>query len=97
MIRNRCRNISKDSGFFNNISCIDLLEKIWAQDQDGGSAGQCSVPGSNGMFHDQALGNAMAVFSGNEVPDDEHRPRVRGFRWDRVIQSMRADGEYMVV
>lgn len=99
MIRNRCRNISKDSGFFNNISCIDLLEKIWAQDQDagGGSAGQCSVPGSYGMFHDQALGNAMADFSGNEVPGDQHRPRVRGFRWDRVIQSMRADGEYMVV
>ncbi|EAW13161.1 Zn(II)2Cys6 transcription factor [Aspergillus clavatus NRRL 1] len=30
-IRQRCKDISKDSGFFNNLSCLELLEKIWAQ------------------------------------------------------------------
>lgn len=30
-IRNRCRDIQKDSGFYNNISCLELLEKIWSR------------------------------------------------------------------
>lgn len=30
LIRQRCRDISRDSGFYNNLSCLDLLEKIWA-------------------------------------------------------------------
>ena len=29
LIRGRCLDIQKDSGFFNNISCLELLEKIW--------------------------------------------------------------------
>jgi len=30
MIRQRCLDIQKDSGFFNNISGLQLLEKIWS-------------------------------------------------------------------
>lgn len=33
-IRDRCKDISKDSGFVNNISCLELLEKIWEQHND---------------------------------------------------------------
>jgi hypothetical protein len=29
IIRQRCLDIQKDSGFYNNISCLELLEKIW--------------------------------------------------------------------
>ncbi|KAL9115581.1 MAG: hypothetical protein Q9187_007266, partial [Circinaria calcarea] len=29
LIRGRCLDIQKDSGFFNNISGLELLEKIW--------------------------------------------------------------------
>jgi hypothetical protein len=29
VIRERCRDIQKDSGFFNNQSCLELLEKVW--------------------------------------------------------------------
>ena len=32
MIRERCLDIQKDSGFFNNISGLELLEKIWRDD-----------------------------------------------------------------
>lgn len=32
MIRQRCLDIQKDSGFFNNISGLQLLEKIWRDD-----------------------------------------------------------------
>ncbi|KAF9893212.1 hypothetical protein FE257_011635 [Aspergillus nanangensis] len=31
-IQQRCRDISKDSGFLNNLVCLELLEKIWAED-----------------------------------------------------------------
>ena len=29
IIRERCLDIQKDSGFFNNQSCLELLEKVW--------------------------------------------------------------------
>jgi hypothetical protein len=29
VIRERCLDIQKDSGFFNNQSCLELLEKVW--------------------------------------------------------------------
>ncbi len=29
LIRERCVDIQKDSGFFNNQSCLELLEKVW--------------------------------------------------------------------
>lgn len=35
MIRQRCLDIQKDSGFFNNISGLQLLEKIWRDDGRG--------------------------------------------------------------
>ncbi|SLM35197.1 Zn(2)-C6 fungal-type DNA-binding domain [Lasallia pustulata] len=35
MIRQRCLDIQRDSGFFNNISGLQLLEKIWRDDAGG--------------------------------------------------------------
>ena len=32
LIRERCLNIQKDSGFFNNISGLELLESVWRDD-----------------------------------------------------------------
>ena len=32
LIRERCLDLQKDSGFFNNISGLELLEKIWRED-----------------------------------------------------------------
>lgn len=32
LIRQRCLDIQKDSGFFNNISGLELLEKVWRDD-----------------------------------------------------------------
>ena len=33
LIRERCLDIQKDSGFFNNISGLELLEQIWRDDE----------------------------------------------------------------
>jgi len=35
VIRDRCLDIQKDSGFLNNKSCLDLLEKVWARNNPG--------------------------------------------------------------
>lgn len=35
VIRQRCLDIQKDSGFFNNISCLELLQKIWRSNTTG--------------------------------------------------------------
>ena len=32
LVRERCLDLQKDSGFFNNISCLELLEKTWQDD-----------------------------------------------------------------
>ncbi|EXJ84596.1 hypothetical protein A1O3_05266 [Capronia epimyces CBS 606.96] len=34
VIRQRCLDIQKDSGFLNNISCLELLEKVWQRNDD---------------------------------------------------------------
>ncbi|OKL57476.1 hypothetical protein UA08_07200 [Talaromyces atroroseus] len=43
-IRNRCKDIQKDSGFYNNISCLELLEKIWARNPAVSSQNRYSMP-----------------------------------------------------
>ncbi|KAK5716955.1 hypothetical protein LTS12_027745 [Elasticomyces elasticus] len=39
VIRQRCRDLSRDSGFYNNLSCLELLEKIWAGPGPGTGTG----------------------------------------------------------
>ena len=36
LIRERCLDLQKDSGFFNNISGLELLEKVWRDDCNDG-------------------------------------------------------------
>jgi hypothetical protein len=35
VVRERCLDIQKDSGFLNNKSCLDLIEKVWAASPTG--------------------------------------------------------------
>ncbi|RJE22858.1 hypothetical protein PHISCL_04803 [Aspergillus sclerotialis] len=96
-IRNRCTDISKDSGFFNNLSCLELLEEIWATNLDETGDGN---QGSYGVPHGQPLGDAMSAFTGSNAQLDSAQLRAPGehvFRWSRVMQAKRVDGEYIVV
>jgi hypothetical protein len=38
MIRQRCLEIQRESGFYNNISCLEVLERVWMDGEVG--AGQ---------------------------------------------------------
>ncbi|KAL3472819.1 fungal-specific transcription factor domain-containing protein [Aspergillus californicus] len=105
IIQDRCQDISKDSGFCNNLSCLELLQKIWAETppvlhDDGGyldPSGSAYVDGhSNGLpiypFNWSIVDGAMAMLP-NLVPESSGQ----GFRWQQVMQAKRAEGEYMVV
>lgn len=80
VIRDRCKDISKDSGFVNNLSCLDLLEKIWAENSE-----DTFYPSYPEDF-DPSMMNG-----GTDLP-----PPSQAFRWSRVMQAKRGDGEYMV-
>lgn len=77
-IRARCKDISKDSGFVNNLSCLELLERIWAEHSD-----ESTYP-------------VYPSEMGPPPPLDGSGPS-QAFRWSRVMQAKRGDGEYMVV
>ncbi|KAJ5946800.1 hypothetical protein N7454_003639 [Penicillium verhagenii] len=79
-IRDRCKDISKDSGFVNNLSCLELLEKIWSEHSEDSSypiypSGYGPPPPLDG--------SSVSLTS-------------QAFRWSRVMQAKRGDGEYMV-
>src|SRR5262249_4373537 len=39
MIRMRCMEIMRESGFFNNLSGLEVLERVWAEDDSGDGTG----------------------------------------------------------
>ncbi|KAJ5101887.1 hypothetical protein NUU61_004109 [Penicillium alfredii] len=80
VIRHRCKDISKDSGFVNNLSCLELLEKIWAEHSE-----ESSYP----VYPSDA--GTPPPLDGGAAP-----PTTLAFRWSRVMQAKRGDGEYMV-
>ncbi|KAA8652672.1 hypothetical protein EYZ11_001054 [Aspergillus tanneri] len=87
VIQQRCRDIAKDSGFLNNLSCLELLEKIWADSPVLSETGD----------HSTSTGPLGSVLSAPTTSELRPVPVEPGFRWHRVMQARQADGEYMVV
>jgi hypothetical protein len=48
IVRQRCVEIQRESGFFNNLSGLEVLEKVWQEDDEGGVQ-----PQSQGSFGTQ--------------------------------------------
>lgn len=85
LIRQRCLDIQKDSGFFNNISCLDLLEKAWrGDDNDDDNVDDNVVDDSGRGRFEKGFVNSPGVNLGGH-----------GFRWRKAME--RVDGEYIVV
>ncbi|OOF93184.1 hypothetical protein ASPCADRAFT_209780 [Aspergillus carbonarius ITEM 5010] len=98
IIRQRCKDLSRDSGFFNNLSCLELLERIWAE-----NPGTSPGPGLHA-----AVGSVSEAglfpHGGWALPDEAFMSpaqatvsRKQGFRWHEAMQTKRAEGEYMTV
>ncbi|KAL4816926.1 fungal-specific transcription factor domain-containing protein [Aspergillus spinulosporus] len=88
VIEERCKDISKDSGFYNNLSCLELLQKIWAENSPVNvhETGYGGLPACH--FEWSALDGVMPSNS---------LSKTQGFRWQQAMQAKRAEGEYMVV
>ncbi|RAK99518.1 fungal specific transcription factor domain-containing protein [Aspergillus ibericus CBS 121593] len=95
IIRQRCKDLSRDSGFFNNLSCLELLERIWAEN-----------PGTPDLqVADRPVNDAGLVSpEGWALPDEAFMSiaqatvsRKQGFRWHDAMQTKREQGEYMTV
>lgn len=85
VIRQRCQSIQKDSGFFNNISCLGLLEKIWAKSDRDEDTDPYTVD-IYGNIKETATGASKALVPGGQA-----------FRWRSVMEEEGLDGEYIVV
>ena len=82
LIRQSCLDIQKDSGFFNNISGLELLERIWRDDDDTQSLNDTGA---------QVIGAL-----GASTNDGMNARRSCGsFKWRKAMD--RTDGEYIVV
>ena len=72
LIRQRCLHIQKDSGFFNNISVLELLEKIWRDNKHGQQEGVNTELNANGIENTTACGQKFRWRKAMERPDGEY-------------------------
>ena len=90
LIRERCLDIQKDSGFFNNMSGLELLEKIWRDDETNDNEQQQQHP-SRLLTASGVPMAAASTATNNDFPS----MGGHGFKWRKAME--RVDGEYIVV
>jgi len=81
VVRVRCMEIMRESGFFNNLKTLEVLERVWAEDDR--EAAQAAEKRRCGLMFE----SPVTIFCGAE-----HK---QAFRWRKVMN--RTDGEYIVV
>lgn len=69
-IRERCADIQKNSGFVNNLSCLQLMERIWARDDHNNVEALSSRCGSEEGTEEQSVLGGKA-FGWRKVLDAE--------------------------
>ncbi|KAK5947427.1 hypothetical protein PMZ80_001577 [Knufia obscura] len=62
VIRGRCTDIQKDSGFLNNASCLQLLEKVWSANSSHSSPRSDGTSPSNGSAGSDHSTSSAFVF-----------------------------------
>ncbi|WEW56918.1 hypothetical protein PRK78_002375 [Emydomyces testavorans] len=99
IIRQRCGDIQKDSGFVNNLSCLQLLEKIWASESNLGAPAFASdsmrVP--VGLRTASELGYMGNAASMGQSATNRDLLGGEGFKWRRIIDAEKMNQEYIVV
>ncbi|MCJ1278111.1 hypothetical protein MMC21_005925 [Puttea exsequens] len=83
LIRERCLDIQRDSGFFNNISGLELLEKIWRDDDAADDD------------HGQVPGVGLALPAAAQELNEFSTVGGHGFKWRKTMEKI--DGEFIVV
>lgn len=84
IIRSRCIDIQKESGFFNNISGLEVLEKVWKE-----------YPASNGSYNSAEADEEEVKRRRRDSVVTSGRGYGQAFRWRKAME--RKDGEYIVI
>ena len=88
LVRKRCLDIQKDSGFFNNMSTLSLLMRVWGEDGNGKGGG--AVDGV------QVKQENTGMESMGPCRMSEEEIKTEGpFMWRKAMG--RVDGEYIVI
>ncbi|KKZ68504.1 hypothetical protein EMCG_05863 [[Emmonsia] crescens] len=106
LIRQHCSDIQNDSGFINNLTSLELLEKIWAEDSSGWKSGkQLSSPAT--AFADVKQSRSPDRWDNADTPGPDgvapsfmtQKAPLGGeaFKWRKIMDLEGSDGEYIVV
>lgn len=89
LVRERCVEIQMESGFYNNVGGLEVLERVWrevdvleAEAAREVGVGGCGGVGGMGMEEGEGLGKGVGC-------------GVQAFRWRSAMD--RVDGEYIVI
>ena len=88
LVREKVWQLQRDSGFFNNLSCLQLLERIWKEGSTEKNEGYNADVGRGERILAPAGMTGVTGLSPGEYSGD-------GFRWRTAME--RVDGEYIVV
>lgn len=89
IIRSRCVEIQKESGFFNNISGLEVLERVWREADNNGRGREGEVEEVRVRRRDSYEGGGFPGRRGGSGKWGQ------AFRWRRAMD--RVDGEYIVI
>ncbi|KAI7548940.1 hypothetical protein KC317_g14702 [Hortaea werneckii] len=84
IIRTRCIEIQRESGFFNNISGLEVLEKVWKE-----------YPASHPHASTVASDEEEVKARRRDSVEQTGSKYGQAFRWRRAME--RKDGEYIVI
>ncbi|KAF2479076.1 fungal-specific transcription factor domain-containing protein, partial [Neohortaea acidophila] len=96
IIRCRCVELSRESGFYNNLSALDVLEKVWAEADAEAGAGFGIAGERRARRRDSRGGQQSGRAHGGKLEGAAvWRPYGQAFRWRKAMD--RVDGEYIVI
>jgi len=93
VIRQRCIEVQKESGFFNNLSGLEVLERVWNE-----------LPGLSDVKNDgspesregeEIKARRRDSMESGRIGANGKRRWGQAFRWRRAMD--RVDGEYIVI
>lgn len=82
LVRQRCIEIQRESGFYNNLSGLEVLERVWQDDDNSLLVGD----------DERTLQSQSWPGSSGAVPQSQPQ---QAFRWRKAMD--RVDGEYIII
>lgn len=93
VIRERCIEVQKESGFWNNISGLEVLEKVWKEVGNNSANDPGGIVGADGIMH-----GVSAEIKARRRDSEAGRTGKFGqaFRWRKAMDRAE-NGEYVIV